>query len=68
MKRRRVPLDVSAKLAVTFASLTIAQALAELLIEVLLRDGERREVGRRGNGRGNFVVRWLPRCLMVPCA
>ena len=29
VKRRRVPLDVSAKLAVALASLTVAKALAE---------------------------------------
>ena len=45
-----------------------AKALTELLVEVLLGDSERREVKRSGDGRGNFVVRQLPRRLMVPCA
>ena len=65
---RRLTHNVSAKLAVALASLTVAKAHTELLVELLLGDSERQEVRHSGDSRGNFVVRWLPRRLMVPCA
>ena len=68
MKRRRVPLDVCAELAVTLASLAVAEALAELTIEILLGDLEHRKVWCCGDGRGNFVVRRLTRRFVTPCA
>ena len=66
MPLTRVTMDVRAELAVAFASLAVSKALAELLVEVLLRNGANGVVRCLGDCSGDLSLRGFPRRLIAP--
>ena len=60
MPLTRVSMDVRAELAVALASLAVSKALAELLVEVFLRNGANEVVRSLDNCCGDLSLRGFP--------